>query len=103
MMVAYYYRNKRDVRLFMEYEQWNERNLKAKGCSSSLLFLRRDMTPMEGEDYSGCRRLHFEIYTCWDALLQDEARVEVPDEFIGKIVDFSKTHSLPGQSLELAV
>lgn len=83
--------------IISRYNQWPERNLRAKGFSSMYCFARRPMRP---EDYEEDHpyRLKYWKYFSWQGLIDDERRLGTPEEFIQTLEEYALSHPLTGQS-----
>lgn len=94
MKAAYYYKKDTWVRVFLNFEEWNVRNLHAKGIKTARHVLTRQMTKREIDSIAGSRQLIFFTYASWAHLFDDEQRMVVPDDVVQRLKAFAKRNRL---------
>lgn len=94
MKAAYYYKKDTWVRVFLNFDEWNVRNLHAKGIKTAHHVLTRQMTKREIDSIAGARQLIFFTYTSWAHLLDDERRMDVPEDVVQRLKVFAKLNNL---------
>lgn len=83
------------IYLFMNFGDWRATNLRNPGVINLVPFITRPMTHEENVVSHFAFRLKYHIYTNWDALLEDEALMEVPEQTINELKEYQIKHPLP--------
>lgn len=96
-MVHYYYLPKgkgKEAKVWLFFGLWLERNLVHRGVSKEIAFTRRVMTRDEALEDMVRTRMYCCSYDSWQALIDDDRKMGVPESFLQQLKEYQKRHPL---------